>query len=110
MAEPSTHFGERSADGWQVVDGVLDELDRLAAQKLSDHQFYAELAQRLAAIGCSASAVWMLSSAGNPTLEWRSPALESGNGEIASKSQLKTVMEAIESDEPKLVEVKLAEG
>src|SRR5687768_4723620 len=96
MAEQSNHPSEQSADGWQVVDGLLDDLDRLSAKELAKQEFYAELAQRLAAIGCWATAVWTLPGGGSPKLDWRSAGLESRNGEVASTTQSKVLREVIE--------------
>lgn len=102
MAEPSTHASS-PGDGWHVVDKVLDELERLSNEDLSDREFYEGLFQRLVPLGCAAAVVWNVDQGGTPRLHWRAPGLEAENGELTSQARQAAVAEAVQRGAPKLL-------
>jgi multidrug efflux pump subunit AcrA (membrane-fusion protein) len=96
MAAPSGHSSTTEGDGWRIVDGLLDELDRLVSTEIAEEEFYPKLFERLAPLGSTALAIWIADSPGALHAAWHSPGLESVNGEITSHAQQQAVRAAIE--------------
>lgn len=71
-----------AADGWRALDAVLDDVERLAGQPLSDPEFWDALLDRLTPLGFVHTAFWRLAPDEPPQLLRERGRAAQGNGQV----------------------------